>query len=586
MKNGAHVLIGIANITKSRRSRVENLYCSFNGEIPLYLFYLIDSRGIDWNTACMTNQLAPLKKWGFLFLGISLAFLAVLAVFVFYQARHNEVLLRKLIENSLSEHFHSSVELKDLHVRVFPKLFVEGQDLRLHYHGRMDIAPLIHIEHLTFHTSFIGLLRPTKHIPLIILRDMTITIPPRRGKTQEQKEQEADEKESTGAKPKPAVFLNQIICNDTDILIIPKQNGKTPLVWRIHGLTLNSVSPDKPFAFRGNLTNAKPKGEIETHGAFGPWNADEPGDTPVSGTFDFTDAILDPFPGIAGTLSSKGRYEGVLNELHVTGETDTPNFRLDKVGKPVQLHTEYDATVDGTNGNTLLHPVRATLGKSLIIAEGSISELPDEKGKQITLDVTTPKATIQDILNLAMNTEKPVLTGPVKIKTKLIVPPGKVRVVEKMILDGQFGVDDAKWTNSELREKLEALSRHAQGKPEDEDVGSSISDLKGSFHMEKGVIEFRNLTFSVPGAAIDLKGTYGVLDGELDLNGHLRLHARLSQTMTGVKSFLLKAFDPFFSRNGAGTELPIKITGTREKPVFGVFVFHKEIKKPMVGAEH
>ena len=526
-----------------------------------------------------------LKKWIFLSLGIFLVSLIFVAVFIFYKARHSEVLLRKFVENTLSEQFHSNVELQDLHVRVSPRLSVEGRDLTVHYHGRMDVAPLIHIEHFSFHIGLIGVLRPTKHIPVLIVRNMTITIPPRRDKTQEQKEQEAHEKESTGAKPKPAVIVDEIICNDTDIFISPRQRGKIPLDWEIHGLVLNSVSPDKPFTFQGNLTNAKPKGEIETHGDFGPWNVDEPGDTPVSGSFDFTDANLDPFPGIAGTLSSKGKYEGVLNELRVTGGTDTPNFRLDKVGKPVQLHTEYDATVDGTNGNTLLHPVRATLVNSLIIAEGSVSELPDKKGKEVTLDVTTPNAKIQDILNLAMNTEKPLLTGPVKIKVKLIVPPGKVRAVEKIILDGQFGVDDAKWTSPEVREKLEALSRRAQGKPEDEDAGNSISDLKGSFHMEKGVIEFHNLTFSVPGAVIDLKGTYAVVGGELDLSGHLRLQAKLSQTMTGVKSFLVKAFDPFFSKNGAGTELPIKITGTREQPVFGVSVFHKQIKKPIGGAE-
>ena len=39
--------------------------------------------------------------------------------------------------------------------------------------------------------------------------------------------------------------------------------------------------------------------------------------------------------------------------------------------------------------------------------------------------------------------------------------------------------------------------------------------------------------------------------------------------MTGAKSFILKAFDPFFRKNGQ-TELPIKITGTREHPSFGL----------------
>jgi len=48
--------------------------------------------------------------------------------------------------------------------------------------------------------------------------------------------------------------------------------------------------------------------------------------------------------------------------------------------------------------------------------------------------------------------------------------------------------------------------------------------------------------------------------------------------MTGAKSFLLKAFDPFFRKNGE-TELPIKITGTREHPSFGLDFHHKDKDK-------
>jgi hypothetical protein len=171
------------------------------------------------------------------------------------------------------------------------------------------------------------------------------------------------------------------------------------------------------------------------------------------------------------------------------------------------------------------------------------------------------------------------MTGPVKIKAKLIVPPGKEKVFDKIIMDGQFGVEDAKWSSPALREKLESLSRHGQGKPEDDDIGSSVSDLKGSVHLENGVINFLRLTFSVQGAAVDLTGTYALRGGDLDLTGHLRLQAKLSQTMTGTKSFFLKAFDPFFNKDGAGTVIPIRIAGTRDKPTFGINVFNKTINK-------
>src|SRR5262249_54509898 len=150
----------------------------------------------------------------------------------------------------------------------------------------------------------------------------------------------------------PNVIIDEIVINDTDLVIVPSKAGKDPLDFDIHDLVLHSVGAERPFEFRGNLTNAKPQGEIATHGHFGPWDADEPGDSAVSGEYKFTNADLGPFPGIAGILSSTGKYSGQLNEIQVEGETDTPDFSLDKVGKPVPLHTEYSATVNGTDGDT------------------------------------------------------------------------------------------------------------------------------------------------------------------------------------------------------------------------------------------
>src|SRR5262249_1070701 len=183
-----------------------------------------------------------------------------------------------------------------------------------------------------------------------------------------------------------------------------------------------SVSPDKPFDFRGNVTNAKPVGEIATSGKFGPWDADEPGDSPVSGVYKFTNADLGPFPGIAGILSSTGKYDGRLNEIQVEGETDTPDFSLDKVGSAVPLHTKYSATVDGTNGGTYLHPVEAKLVNSLIVSNGSVV-LAKGKGHYITLDVVAQKARLEDILRLATK-DKPFMTGQLNLKTKFFQPPG------------------------------------------------------------------------------------------------------------------------------------------------------------------
>jgi hypothetical protein len=56
----------------------------------------------------------------------------------------------------------------------------------------------------------------------------------------------------------------------------------------------------------------------------------------------------------------------------------------------------------------------------------------------------------------------------------------------------------------------------------------------------------------------------------LDFRGSLRLDARVSQTVTGWKHWVLKAADPFFAKRGAGTFVKIKVTGTAQDPHFGL----------------
>jgi hypothetical protein len=49
------------------------------------------------------------------------------------------------------------------------------------------------------------------------------------------------------------------------------------------------------------------------------------------------------------------------------------------------------------------------------------------------------------------------------------------------------------------------------------------------------------------------------------------MDATISQTTTGFKRMLLKAIDPIFEKKGGGgTEVPIKISGRRTNPSFGL----------------
>jgi hypothetical protein len=91
-------------------------------------------------------------------------------------------------------------------------------------------------------------------------------------------------------------------------------------------------------------------------------------------------------------------------------------------------------------------------------------------------------------------------------------------------------------------------------------------------------MDFPDLSFSVPGALIDMSGIYTLDGNRFDFHGKAKLHARPSQMTTGWKSLLLKAVDPFLAKNGYGTEVPIEISGTKADPHFGLDFGYKPPK--------
>ena len=93
--------------------------------------------------------------------------------------------------------------------------------------------------------------------------------------------------------------------------------------------------------------------------------------------------------------------------------------------------------------------------------------------------------------------------------------------------------------------------------------------------MADEVITFSSLSFAVPGAGVDLTGSYNLKEDDVDFHGTLRLRAKVSDTMTGWKRWILKPIDPFFSKQGAGTLLHIQVTGTSKEPKFGLDRNHK-----------
>jgi hypothetical protein len=254
------------------------------------------------------------------------------------------------------------------------------------------------------------------------------------------------------------------------------------------------------------------------------------------------------------------------------GETDTPDFHLTISGHAVPLHTDFHAIVDGTDGDTYLEPVRARFLQTSFTASGKIVRVKDPPGRQIDLDVVMPQGSIDDLLRLGVRTEPPIMTGPIRLKTKLNISPGQRDISDRLRLAGQFQVPAGHFTNDKVQTKIDNLSLRGQGEPkligkEDVDVAT---DLKGRFVLQDGILSFAMLHFRIPGTHADMTGKYSLDGATFDFRGLLKTDAKLSQMTTGWKSILLKPVDPFFHKHGSGAEIPFKITGTRSEPHFGL----------------
>ncbi|HUO34113.1 MAG TPA: AsmA-like C-terminal region-containing protein [Candidatus Acidoferrum sp.] len=472
-------------------------------------------------------------------------------------------------EEVLKSQFQSSLTFDNFQVSIFPRIHATVQDVVLRLHGRTDLPPLIEIGKLTIDTSLLSFFGPRPHVSLIRLDGLRLHFPPH----------QVGEPPLIGAttenlKVKYPMVIGRLEADDALVETLRSDPSKEPRQFAIHRLLLTNASFDRPVDFHADLTNPVPQGEIHTTGKLGPWVAEDPAETPVQANFSFDHADLATLKGLQGILSSKGTFQGPLDYLQVDGETETPDFALRTAAHPTALHTAYSAIVDGTNGNTYLKNVDAKFLNTEILCSGEIVGVPGEKGRHIDLNATSENARIEDLLFLVVRSDEPVMTGAVRLKTKILIPPrndgANGDIEDRMALDGQFDVVQALFTNPQTQEKVDALSRRGQGKPKDTDIDREVSGLKGSFQLTDAVATFSNLLFDVQGAEVRLHGTYNLDSEELAFQGHLLLQAKLSQTTTGAKSFLLKVLNPFFKGKNSGTDLPIKITGTKDKAVFGL----------------
>ena len=461
-----------------------------------------------------------MRKWLMVGGVLLLAGAIVAAIRLTVVVRRLPAYVRERAISTLRARFDCDVQLATLEVSAeWPWVRIAGTGLVLRPAGRADLPPLIQVQKFSAQAGLMELLRPTKHIRSVRLEGLWIQLPPR---GQHLGAPAPPAKTAKKGPPAPlAVVLDTMTADQAQLDLLSATPGKPPRSFEIHHLTLYDAGRGRPMTFHAELTNPHPPGEIVTSGQFGPWHAEEPRLTPISGSYTFSNADLSVFRGIAGILSSDGKYKGVLDRIEVDGETTIPDFQLSASRHSLLLKTQFHSIVNGTSGNTLLQPVHADFLHSELVMNGGVVRTPGVKGRSIFLDVTADHARVEDLTRLASKSTTPAITGLASLKAKLRLPAGEGDVFDRLKLSGDFRLEHVRFTDAHVEQKLGELSRFGQGEPHPEDAGTVLSDLKGEFTLGNGVMTFSDLTFAVPGALVQLKGRYTVHSQEFELRRHV-----------------------------------------------------------------
>ncbi|WP_148210129.1 hypothetical protein [Candidatus Korobacter versatilis] len=473
----------------------------------------------------------------------------------FYLDREVQTLARDM----LAEHFHSEVALDTIHVRLLPTARVSGSGLVLSQTYGGAKIPFISAQKFSANASLWGMLSHTRQLHHVRVEGLIITVA----------RHPQGEKQPTAKRKVPELDIDEVEADGAKLVILANKPGKRSLVYDMHHLVLTQVGKSNVMHYLANLRNALPPGEIEAEGSFGPWNFDDAGGTHLDGNYVFKKADLGVFKQISGTLSSTGSFTGELGRIDVKGSTETPDFAVKSGSHPVNLHTDFDATVDGTNGDTQLHSVRAKLLNSTFVVNGTIVDVPGPTGHIIYLHVVSDDAKVQDMLRVAVKTP-PAMKGGLKFDAKVKINPGQGPVRNRITAEGRAYIVNGYFSSETVSEKIAELSNRAQGNPKGDKDAQVPAKFDTAFRLDAGKLAIRSLNFNVPGAEAKLHGTYVLDDQTLDFSGTAMLQSTVSEMTTGFKSLLLKAVDPMFKTKNAGTVLPITITGTRDEPKFKV----------------
>jgi hypothetical protein len=472
-----------------------------------------------------------------------------------YRYRNVEPLLQKV--------FASQIKIDHYHRIYFPQPGFVATGLTLRRYSAPDLPPIGSARSLLVQGSWVDLLLLRDRVRLVDVEGLHVVVPPVGSRANHEDFPPGSSADFGG----PATVVEQLNIHNATLDIM-RVNGNR-YSFPIRQLTIRNLRKGQAISYSVDMQNAWPSGHILANGSFGPLLPSNLGATPVSGNFTFTSVKLEDIHGLSGGLSSVGRFYGALTAIEADMTAETSDFAVGK-GKPTQLATSTHVTINGLNANIILHTIDVHTGATAVHAEGDIVGSP----KVTDLEIAVANGRAQDILRPFFKGEVPV-TGAVWLHSHArLTPAGDgLTFLKRLQMDGVFDIPSERLTNRGTEQKLSDFSQRAQGaKPTEQQLAPGdgvtggtaevFSSLNGRAKIRDGIVSTQRLNFQVPGANVDVNGTFSLHDGKVHMLGDVSMQSDISHATTGIKSMLLKPLIPFFKKHNAGAKIPIAITGS------------------------
>ena len=496
------------------------------------------------------------------------------------------------ITQGFEEAFPVTVTFQNFHSTYFPHPGFEADNAAFTRLGLSPGSPpIVTVQHITLQANYLDLFLRPGYVSRMILTGFRVHVTAL-GSQHPQNTNWHETKSTTR--------FGELVA-DNSVLDIERSDSHETLHFDIHSLRVSNLSRDNPMSYTVGVHIPLPPGDVDAHGRFGPWNSADPGQTAVSGEYNFRNADLSVFKGIGGILSSDDSFQGILQRIETRGTIDVPDFYVTYTHHPVHVSSEFHAFVNGTNGDVTLDRVSSSLMQTNVLAKGEIAGHPGEQGKTAAIDLSVRDGRIQDVLRLFVRAPKPPLDGNVNFSARVIIPPEPRPFLQRVRLTGDFRVSDARFIKTSTQASVDTLSDRARGeKPKDpqppppnaaanslpnsdanskaasntdpnpDDLERVISNLSGHVELRDAIATLADLSFTVPGASALMHGTYDIRSEAVALHGTLKTEAEFSDMTSGFKSVLLKPFNSLFKRKHAGAEIPVHLLGTYQHPQTGL----------------